>query len=107
MIFAKVDVELRDHVRAARAGAAMGTWLWALLWTRAKELDGFVALEALRGSWVGADRARKDLDRLAEVGLVEVVSGGWMLLGYAEKNETREAVSERRRATREIGRAHV
>lgn len=96
MIFAKVDVELRDHVKAARAGSAMGTWLWALLWTRAKELDGFVAAEALRGSWVGIDRARKDLQKLVEVGLAEVSDGGWTLLGYAERNETREDIRKRR-----------
>ena len=69
MIFAKVDVELRDHDKGHRAGAAMATWLWALLWTRAKEEDGFVARASLRGSWRGERQAVADMRKLVEVGL--------------------------------------
>lgn len=95
MIFAKIDVELRDHEKAHAAGTAMGTWTWALLWSRAKLRDGFVASEALRGAWAGEKQARADLARLVTVGLAEVAPGGWMLLGYAEKNETRVDVERR------------
>lgn len=101
MIFAKVDVELRDHERAHRAGPAMATWTWALLWTRAKERNGFVASEALRGAWVGEKTAARDMARLVACGLVAPVDGGWQILHYEEKNDTREDVEARKATQRE------
>ena len=95
MIFAKVDVELRDHERAARAGSAMGTWLWCLLWSRAKLRDGFVSHESIRGAFVGDSQARRDMGRLVSVGLASVCDGGWMIVGYEAKNETRADVERR------------
>lgn len=107
MIFAKVDVELRDHERAHQAGQAMGTWTWALLWTRAKERDGFVAVESLRGAWAGEKQATKDMAKLVDVGLAEVVSGGWTLHGYSDKNETRADIDKRREEGRERKARHI
>lgn len=107
MIFAKLDVELRDHEKAQRAGTAMGTWTWALLWTRAKERDGFVAAEALRGAWAGEKQAAKDMAALVSCGLASVAEGGWMLFGYAEKNETRDQIDQRRAEGRERKQRHV
>lgn len=95
-IFAKIDVELRDHEKAQQAGEAMATWTWCMLWTRAKERDGFVSKEAIRGSWVGEKVATKHLATLVSVGLAEAVAGGWELLGYAAKNETKADIDERR-----------
>lgn len=106
MIFAKVDVELRDHDKAHRAGRAMATWTWALLWTRSKERDGFVAASALRGAWVGERQALRDMGSLVEADLVTVVDGGWLVVGYAEKNETRNQIDERRADGRERKRRH-
>ena len=111
MIFAKVDTELRDHRRAHEAGSAMATWTWALLWTRAKEEDGYVSRSALRGAWTGERQALADMRKLVKVGLVEEVpadftgtspglradfAGGWRILRYDLHNETREAISKRR-----------
>jgi 5-methylcytosine-specific restriction endonuclease McrA len=79
MIFAKVDTELRDHRRAHEAGAAMATWAWALLWTRAQQRKGFVAAIALRGSWVGERKARADMRKLVKAGMATPVEGGWKL----------------------------
>lgn len=101
MIFARVDVELRDHEKAHAAGAAMATWTWGMLWTRAKEKDGLVFADALRGAWVGEKIARKDMRKLVEVGLARVVSEGWELLGYAAKNELKVQIDARRRAEAE------
>ena len=120
MIFAKVDVELRDHDKGHRAGAAMATWLWALLWTRAKEEDGFVARASLRGSWRGERQAVADMRKLVEVGLavesVKTSDGlredfawtslglrpdfveGWSIVGYSEKNELKVTIAARRQA---------
>jgi hypothetical protein len=52
VIYAKVNVDLYYHQRVlavprATRAAALGTWLVALLYTRGKELDGFVPAEVL------------------------------------------------------------
>jgi hypothetical protein len=101
VIHAKVDVGLRDHVRAHRAGAAMSTWLWGLLYARGQETDGLVPDVALRGAWVGEKEARRHAVRLVEVGLWEDTNGGWRICRYEAKNETKEQIAERRRETRE------
>lgn len=95
-IFAKIDVELRDHEKAQQAGEAMATWTWCMLWTRAKERDGFVSKEAIRGSWVGEKVAARHMTTLVKVGLAETVDGGWELTGYSAKNETKADIDERR-----------
>lgn len=100
MIYAKVDVKLRDHERAARAGAAMSTWLWALLYTREQELDGFVPDVSLRGSWVGDKEARKHAAVLVTVGLWLVADGGWRVARYEAKNETVATIAARRAEAR-------
>ena len=101
MIFAKVDVKLRDHERAHRAGAAMATWTWALLYVREQETDGFIPDVALRGAWVGERVARQHAAVLVTVGLWEAVSGGWRICKYGAKNETRMAIAARRAEVRE------
>ena len=105
MIHARVDVELRDHERAHRAGPAMGTWLWCLLYTRAKELDGFVPRVALRAAWVGEERALEDMATLVSVDLAVECNAvgnkgdGWTLTNYAPRNETKAEIDARRAAT--------
>jgi len=99
-IFAKIDVELRDHEKASQAAEAMATWTWCMLWTRAKERDGFVSKEAIRGSWVGERKAIQHLAKLIEVGLAKVVDGGWELTGYGAKNETKADIDARREDAR-------
>lgn len=100
MIFAKVDVKLRDHLRAHRAGAAMATWTWALLYSREQETDGDIYAEVLRGSWVGESTALEHAAKLVEVGLWDVIDGGWRIRNYSAKNETKEAIDEKRRGDR-------
>jgi hypothetical protein len=106
VIYAKVDVKLRDHVRAHRAGEAMATWTWALLYVREQETDGFVPDVALRGSWVGESAAREHAAKLVEVGLWLVEPDGWRICRYDQKNETREQIAERRREVRERVSSH-
>jgi hypothetical protein len=95
-IFAKVDVELRDDERAVAAAEAMATWTWCLLWTRAKERDGFVHRTALRNAWVGEKLAQRHMGTLVEVGLAVAVQDGWELTGYAEINDTKQDITDRR-----------
>lgn len=96
MIYAKVDVKLRDHDRANRAAEAMSTWLWGLLYTREQELDGFVPESALRGAWVGEKMAKRHAEKLCSVGLWQPADGGWKVARYADKNETKQEVADRR-----------
>lgn len=101
MIYAKVDVKLRDHARAHRAGVAMATWTWALLYVREQETDGFVPDIALRGAWVGERAAREHARKLVEVGLWDEAEEGWRIRRYDEKNDTKDAIAARREETRE------
>jgi len=101
VIFARVDVELRDHPRARRAGVAMTTWTYALLYSRRHELDGFVPDDALRGGWVPEPVGREHASVLVDVGLWGLVDGGWEIINYANKNETRAAIETRRQIERE------
>lgn len=101
MIFAKVDVKLRDHAKALRAGEAMSTWLWALLYTREQELDGLIPSEVLRLAWPGEQAATRHAATLVAVGLWEVCDEGWRICGYAAKNETSAVIDEKRRTDRE------
>lgn len=96
MIYAKVDVKLRDHERAHRAGAAMATWTWGLLYSREQESDGFIADVALRGSWVGEREAKRHAAQLVLVGLWEKADDGWRICRYGDKNETRATIALRR-----------
>jgi hypothetical protein len=101
MIYAKVDVKLRDHKLAHRAGAAMATWMWALLYVREHETDGHIPDEMIRLAWVGEVAARKHAARLVEVGLWAVEPDGWTICRYSDKNDTRETIDARRKETRE------
>lgn len=101
MIYAKVDVKLRDHERAHRAGAAMATWTWALLYVREQETDGFIPDVALRGAWVGERDALKHAATLCLVGLWEKTDGGWRITKYDSKNDTKASIDARRAEARD------
>ena len=100
MIFAKVDVDLRDHPKAQRAGVAMATWLWGLLYARGHQTNGEIPGYALRGSWSGEKQATKDADALVAAGLWAPSSDGFRILNYSAKNETSEDIAKRRADTR-------
>lgn len=106
MIYAKVDVELRDHPKALAAGNAMATWTWGLLYVRSKETDGFIPKAALRGAWVGSAEALKHAATLVQVSLWEAVDGGWRICKYELKNDTKAAIAENKARVRERVTAH-
>lgn len=101
MIYAKVDVDLRDHLKAHKAGSAMATWLWGLLYARGQQTDGHVPDLALRLSWAGEKESRRHAVLLVEAGLWENTDGGWRILKYAEKNSTKNEVDENKARARE------
>lgn len=104
MIFARVDVTLPRHprvlaIKRTQRARALGVYLAALCYTREHELDGFVPTEALDGL-----DAVSALVELVRVGLlVDSVRGdvyGYNVHNYANKNETRDAISIRRAESR-------
>lgn len=104
MIFAKLDVCFWRHKKFRRAGAAAcGYYAAALAYLREDETRDVVLEADDIGQIlnVGEREAAKLLERLVDVGLFERVEGGYLLLRYAEKNETRDAIEARRAATRE------
>lgn len=101
MIYAKVDVKLRDHERAHRAGEAMSTWTWGLLYAVEHESDGLLPAISLRGAWAGERDAKKHAAKLVQVGLWEKTDDGFRILRFSAKNETKQAIEQRRKETRE------
>ena len=102
MIFAKLDVCFWRHKKFVRAGAAAaGYFAAALAWLREDESrDGFLEADViglLLG--LGEREARKLCDRLVEVELFARSDRGYVLLGYAAKNETKDQIATRRAET--------
>lgn len=102
MIHAKLDLDLLCHPRAHRAGEAMATWSWGLIYTRSGHYDGVIHADMLRTSWVGEEKARLHADRLVEVGLwIRRDDGDYEMWRYADKNETRVEIEKRLKKDRD------
>ncbi len=102
MIFAKVDVCFWSHEKFVAAGpAACGYWAAAVTYLREHEsTDGFLRPHILGILLAVGDRqARKLCEILVKVGLFFPQDGGYVLVRYAEKNETRDEIEARRSAT--------
>ncbi len=98
MIHARIDLVIMGHRRAYEAGPeAMGLWLFAVGYAREQETDGVVPAAILHSAW-GGRRNEKLAARLVAAGLLVVVSGGYMVQKYAEKNETKAQIDVRRQA---------
>ena len=103
MIFVKVDVGLPRHHRSLRIPSgirleAIGLWLMALCYSREQELDGWCPLCALAEVVSGPDDPV--LVALVDVGLMSLGDkdgvSGVIVLRYAEHNETKAEIAERR-----------
>jgi hypothetical protein len=98
MIHARIDIELRDHPKAAKAGSAMYLWTWAMLWAKAKQEDGVVPTATLLGCpWGSTQANRGAIDRLRRAGLFEpdgTISADGVraevIHNYLNKNESRD-----------------
>jgi hypothetical protein len=103
LIFAKLDVSVYSHRRFAAAGfEAVGYWTMTLAYLRHQESeDGFLSSDLI-GVPLGAGRERclPLCEKLASVGLFRKVEDGYFLVHYAEKNETRDVIELRVKATR-------
>ena len=104
MIFAKLDVCFWRHPRFIDAGLeSCAFWAAALAWLRETESStGFVSFARAKQLLdVGDKKARKLGERLVQFGLFDRCEGGYLLVRYSEKNETREQIDARRAAARE------
>jgi hypothetical protein len=98
-IFAKLGVCFWRHKKFVRAGAeAAGYWAAALSYLREDEsTDGVLENDVIGLLFgLGEREARKLCDRLVKVELFATHDRGYVLLGYATKNETKDEIAARR-----------
>jgi len=112
LIYATVDVELRDHERIflatadvdpALAGmmrsAVLGLFTWSLLWCRAKRTDGRIPKSMAHAAFGGGQD--EIIRRLLGCGLWKDEATHYELRNYGAKNDTREQIEARVAATAE------
>jgi len=104
MIYAKLDVDVYCHPKFIKAGfEASGYWMHALAYLRRHESsDGFLADDFIGVPLcAGKEECRRLCERLVSAGLFGKVEGGYVLLRYAEKNETKEDILRAKAAAKE------
>jgi hypothetical protein len=103
-LFAKMGLQLVSHQGALVAGeAAMGLYMYCLLYSRTNELDGFVPTEAAERGWGGdvdANRSRLQTLCSERVRYMRRVEHGYQVEKYSEFNETKAEVAKRRAETK-------
>jgi hypothetical protein len=103
MPYAKLFVDVYSHPKFIKAGfEASGYWMHALAYLRHQESsDGFLSDETITVP-LGAEKAvcLRLCERLVSVGLFRRVEGGFVLLNYAEKNQTKANIVDARAAAR-------
>ena len=110
MIYATIDVELRDHERIHQAVADLppeerakmaltvtGLFTWSILYCRAKKLDGLFPVAV--ASCVYGGHVEDVIHRLLKVELWTLEGDAYRLRRYTEKNDTRERIEARIAAT--------
>lgn len=101
------DPKVRALARYGRdARAVRDLWVQMMCYCKGELSDGFVPDEEL-GILVYPDPPKtgeRDVLRLAEVGLVERVDGGWYLPSFLKRNKSRAQVEAISSAKAEVGR---
>lgn len=93
MSWAKLDDNFHSHPRTLQAGLeANGLFCRAISYCAHYLTDGFIPDE-----WAVAQGGRKPLTKLVDVGLLEQIEGGFMVIGYLERNPSRSEVEAKRR----------
>ncbi len=105
MIYVRADVILATHPRAMRAEdespGSMSLYFWALLHVRSHDGDGSVSKLALRRWWGDPSHADQHAKALVASGLFDDVGESITICKYAEKNETKQQIDNRRALTRQ------
>lgn len=101
------DAKVRALVRFGRdARPCRDLYVQMLLYCKKNLTDGFVPVEEI-GILVFPDTPKagvKDADRLAEVGLIERVEGGYQLPGFLKRNKSKAQVEAESKTKAEAGR---
>lgn len=95
MTYFAVDDRFYSHPKIRVAGgAARSLWVMAGSWSSAHLTDGFVPANMLRSF----EARKRDADKLVEVGLWEVVDGGWQFHEWLVYQPSKETVLKKRAA---------
>jgi hypothetical protein len=88
MTWARLDDNFHAHPRTLQAGLeANGLFARALSYCAHYLTDGFIPAE-----WAEAQGGKKPAARLVDVGLLEPIEGGYRVIGYLDRNPSRETV---------------
>lgn len=99
MLHARFDLVLLNHPKAFAVGVhGMGLFFYAVMYARDQETDGFVPRGAIVAAWGDGAASLKVAAKLVRVGLLEEVEGGYRVVNYAAKNETKAQIQKRRDA---------
>jgi hypothetical protein len=97
MAWGKVCDTLHAHKKAARAGLeAMGLWVLAMSWSKAKRTDGFIPADRPTDLADGPEQAARCVDALVRARLWEPVDGGWQFHDWDEMQRTTDEEIARR-----------
>ena len=103
MTWSRIDDNFHSHPRTLMAGLeANGLFVRGLSYCADYLTDGYVPLE-----WALAQGGRRPIKRLVDAGLVEEIEGGLRVIGYLDRNPSREKVlaeRERERGKKQRGR---
>lgn len=90
--WARLDDNFHAHPRTLQSGLeANGLFARALSYCAHYLTDGYLPIE-----WAEAQGGKKPVQRLVDAGLVEPIEGGYIVIGYLERNPSRDDVRETR-----------
>jgi hypothetical protein len=101
MISANLDASVYAHRRFVDAGfEAVGYWAMILAYLRHQESeDGFLSTTVIGVPFgAGPERCLPLCEKLVAVGLFRKVDDGYFLVDYAETNETKDIIEDRKTA---------
>lgn len=97
MTWARLDDNFHSHPRTLMSGLeANGLFARSISYCAHYLTDGFIPVE-----WAEAQGGKRPIKRLIDAGLLGEVEGGFVVIGYLERNPSREKVISER--TRERG----
>jgi 5-methylcytosine-specific restriction endonuclease McrA len=92
MTWARLDDNFHSHPRTLLAGLeANGLFARAISYCADYLTDGFVPSE-----WAEQQGGKRPITRLIRAGLIEAVEDGYMIIGYLERNPSRDEVNQSR-----------
>lgn len=101
MRWVKLYCDFHEHRKVIELDPTAGfLWVLCLSYAGCQETDGFIPRGIAR-RFIGGELGEEAAERLVKAGLWEVVDGGYQMHDWQERQETSEAIAQRREATRE------